>query len=189
MRYKLCTKCKLEKTTDNFYKDNNSKSGFMSNCKECCDNQKDSFHLKNPWKRLLVSIKYRCNNPKSKDYKDYGLRGIKCLITENEIKKLMVRDNYYALKRPTINRKDNDKSYTFDNCEFIEMGLNSAERNKRVSRKAVLQFDKQGNFIREWESQSEAARNLGLDTGNISSVCLEKVKTAGKFIWKFKKGE
>ena len=51
------------------------------------------------------------------------------------------------------------------------------------------QFDKQGNFIREWESQSEAARNLGLDTGNISSVCLEKVKTAGKFIWKFKKGE
>ena len=62
-----------------------------------------------------------------------------------------------------------------------------AERNKQASSKVVLCYDKTMKFIKEYESVSEAARKLKLKGGNISAVCLNKVKTAGGFIWKYKK--
>jgi len=47
-------------------------------------------------------------------------------------------------------------------------------------RKPVLQYDKQGNFIREW--------NCGSDTKikHIYDVCNGKRKSAGGFIWRYK---
>jgi len=66
------------------------------------------YNKKYPWKHRLVLIKLRCNNPQDKAYKWYGKRGIKCLITEEEIKKLWFRDKAYLMLRPTIDRKDNN---------------------------------------------------------------------------------
>jgi group I intron endonuclease len=59
------------------------------------------------------------------------------------------------------------------------------------SRKKVLQYDLKGNFIREWDSISDAARALNPDIPSvsavsaISAVCKGKVKTAAGFIWKY----
>ncbi len=51
--------------------------------------------------------------------------------------------------------------------------------------KPVLQFTLNGEFVCEWPSMSEAARN-GFSIGNIWSCCRGRLKSAGGFIWKYK---
>jgi len=145
------------------------------------------YYNKYPWRRTLVNIKTRCTNKRTKCYKNYGGRGIKCLITVEELKKLWFRDKTYAMKRPSIDRKDNDGNYTYGNCEYIEKGLNTAKRNKRISKKPILQFDLNGKFIRKYLSLTEAAKITQLDLSSINKNALGKIKNPYKFIWKYKK--
>ena len=56
----------------------------------------------------------------------------------------------------------------------------------KSNKKVVLQFDKSGNYIAEFESASAAAQQTGINLGNISQVCMNKRKTAGGYIWKYK---
>ena len=64
----------------------------------------------------------------------------------------------------------------------------SAQLKKHLTSKPVLQFDLEGNFIKEWPSQISAAKALGITQGNISNCCNDthKTKGAGGFIWQFK---
>ena len=57
---------------------------------------------------------------------------------------------------------------------------------KEICSKKVLQYDLQGNLIREWASQLEVRKNLKISNGNIASCCKGKRKTAGGFIWRYK---
>jgi hypothetical protein len=61
-----------------------------------------------------------------------------------------------------------------------------AEPIEPSKRKPVLQFDLEGNFIKEFPSLSSSARKLGITIGSISACIREKSKTAGDFQWKLK---
>ena len=47
-------------------------------------------------------------------------------------------------------------------------------------------FDLQGNFIKDWDSATQAGKLLNLDDRGINTCCRGKQKTAFGFIWKFK---
>lgn len=49
----------------------------------------------------------------------------------------------------------------------------------------VLQYSMDGEFIKEWPGQIDVLKELGIN--HISSVCKGKAKSAGGFIWKYKK--
>ena len=51
--------------------------------------------------------------------------------------------------------------------------------------KHIAQFDLEGNFIKEWKSASDAARELGVPYRSILANCNGKNKTAHGYIWKF----
>lgn len=104
---------------------------------------------------------------------------------EEELKELWFRDKANEMKEPTINRIDNDGHYTFKNCEFIEKGKNSIERNKRVCSKALLQYDLEGNFIKEWISAKEVQRQLNFAQGNISRCLNGEYKQCYGFKWNY----
>lgn len=95
---------------------------------------------------------------------------------------------------PCINHKDEDKTNNcLDNLEWCDHKYNNnyGTRNKRISLsqfKPVLQFDKSGNFIAEYESGIEASRKTGINRHDISQCCLGLYhhKSAGGFIWKYK---
>lgn len=54
-------------------------------------------------------------------------------------------------------------------------------------RKTVLQYDKKGNFIKEWSSVYEAALSLNKKTGAaITEVCNGKRKSIFGYIWEYK---
>ena len=139
-----------------------------------------------PWHHRLIGIKARCTNKNNLDYKWYGGRGIKCLITEDEIKELWYRDKAYNMTKPTIDRKENNGNYEFSNCRFIEQSDNSIERNLRCSKKPIIQYGKQGQYVCEWASVGEASKFYDCHISNISNVLIGKNQTACGFKWRYK---
>lgn len=74
-----------------------------------------------PWWVYWLNAKSRC----SCKNRNWRKRGIKCLITLNEIKQLWFRDNAELLKIPSLDRIDNNGDYSFSNCRFIEHSENA----------------------------------------------------------------
>jgi hypothetical protein len=62
----------------------------------------------------------------------------------------------------------------------------SAPKVRPYSCKVVIQYDLDGNFIKEWKSLSEAANNTTVSIGSISQAVNGTLKTSGGFIWKYK---
>ena len=92
---------------------------------------------------------------------------------------------------PMINHIDGNKqnnslnnlewcTYSHNNSEAYRLGLNLGTSKK------VLQFDKNGNFIKEWNSTRQAEKGLNICNGKISDICLGKRKSAKGFVFKYK---
>lgn len=158
------------------------KARYWIDNKEYIKARRKKHKLKYPWKYTLQDIKKRCNNCNNKRYKDYGRRGIKCLITEEELKKLWFRDKAYNMKKPSIDRIDNNGNYELSNCRFIELSINSS-RNKF---KQIEQYDFTGKLVKVWNSITEASNNLNIPPNYISAVLHGRQKTTRGFIWKLK---
>lgn len=50
----------------------------------------------------------------------------------------------------------------------------------------ILQYDKKGVIIKEWNCQLDASRELNINQRNISLVCCKRRLTAGGYYWSFK---
>ena len=80
------------------------------------------------WKQ----IKYRCTNPKSKYYKNYGGRGITISKEWLDVNNF-INDMYPSYKEGlSIDRIDNDKGYCSNNCRWANRSVQS--RNTRQIR-------------------------------------------------------
>ena len=68
-----------------------------------------------------------------------------------------------------------------------EKGKKKSGNYKNITHagKKILQYDLQGNFIKEWNSIAEASKTLKLK--KIWEVCNNKRNKCGNFIWKYKK--
>jgi hypothetical protein len=77
------------------------------------------------WEKTYFGILSRCRDKHSKYFK----RGIKALISKEELKTLWFRDKAYLLKSPSIHRIDNDGDYTFENCQYIGRDFNASLGN------------------------------------------------------------
>jgi hypothetical protein len=53
-------------------------------------------------------------------------------------------------------------------------------------KKKVVQFSKEGGFIKEWESITDACLNINGTTTNISQVCRGNRDTAYGYKWMYK---
>lgn len=97
---------------------------------------------------------------------------------------------------PEINHKDEDKTnnavYNLEWCTHdynMNYGTRNARAAERISEKLskpILQFDRDGNFIREWPSAKKVNEETGIDNSHISKCCLGGRNTAGGFVWRFK---
>jgi hypothetical protein len=143
------------------------------------------YHKRKPWLSHYQAAQQRCQNPKAISFKNYGNLGVKFLLSLVDVEYLWFRDKAYLMKQPSIDRKENALNYTLDNCRFIELKANIAERNNRY-KKIILQFNKDGYLIKQWQSISEAANYLKLSACNISTCCHGRLKTTGGFNWRFK---
>ena len=69
-------------------------------------------------------------------------------------------------------------------------GKTHAKETKRKMSEArkipIVQYTKDGTFIKEWDSGTDASKSLKINHANIAKVCRDKLKSAGGFIWKYK---
>lgn len=94
-------------------------------------------------------------------------------------------------KLPCINHKDENKENNcVTNLEWCTHKYNNNYgNNTKKLCKPVLQYDLQGNFVKEYYGANEASRKTGISCTNICKCCRgERKKTKG-FIFKFKREE
>lgn len=102
-------------------------------------------------------------NPENKPYIDH----INCNPSDNRVSNLR-----WVSQKENINNP---------------LTIKKMEGKNNHSSKQVLQYTKDGNFIKEWGSTMDIEREIGISNVCISNCCLEKQKTAGGFIWKYKR--
>lgn len=124
-------------------------------------------------KRVLYLMQRRCNRPSDRGYKYYGGLGIKCLITFDQLMELWRRDNAASMTKPSIDRIDPDKSYTIENCRFIEL-----KENVRRKRKGVLY--KAQKFFKYKPRVSREIRSCVICSGNIQPLEKHLFTQAGR---------
>ena len=201
MDKKRCTDCGNVKSLNDFYKNKNFKDGLQYYCKECEIKRKlDYYNSKNG----LITIIYLNQKGKSKK-RGYALPSytkmelVKWWFSQHLFHELYtnwINSGYKKGLKPSIDRKDDYKSYTFDNITLTTWDENNKkghrDRKNGVNNKdskAVLQYDKQGNFIKEYYSISQASRDTFTDKSHIGHVCRGEMKTSGGFIWKYKNAQ
>jgi hypothetical protein len=77
----------------------------------------------------------------------------------------------------------NKKNNNLENLRWLTMQENS-ENTDRV--KIVQQFTKDGKFIKEFSSLTEAERQTGMNRNRITKVCKGELDFYGGFYWRFK---
>lgn len=94
---------------------------------------------------------------------------------------------------PEINHKDEDKTNNrVENLEWCnsKYNCNYGTHNERMVKshlKPILQFSKDGEFIRRWESGTQVKRELGFNQSNITKCLKGKKKTCGGYVWGYEK--
>ena len=75
---------------------------------------------------------------------------------------------------------------------ILSKGQDKHKGSLNPKSKAVLQFKKDGTFVREWGSVNEIMRFTGIPANAIFRVCNPKYKhehTAHGYVWRYKDGE
>lgn len=67
-----------------------------------------------------------------------------------------------------------------------KMSLSAKNRKKEPASKIILQFDIEGNFIKEWKNITSAAKALSISVSGITTCAKGRQKTAAGFKWKYK---
>jgi group I intron endonuclease len=126
-------------------------------------------------------------------YNVLGERGLNCSLTGTES----------ALKVYTkehIDRHSRTLKIFYNTPEGIEVRAKGAAKtdyiaivakkdHKSIAKslwKSVLQYEKDGTLLQEWQSVKEAGETLGIDRSCISLCLKGKYNSAGGFIWKYK---
>lgn len=66
--------------------------------------------------------------------------------------------------------------------------IDFSNRNLNISKIKsipIKQYDLKNNFIREWKSATEAGKELNIGNSDITSVCKNRQKTSGGYIWRY----
>jgi group I intron endonuclease len=100
---------------------------------------------------------------------------------------------FYGKKHTEETRKRLSESHKYiflgdKNPNYGKKHTAEAKERMRTSRKGkhILQYDLNGNYIREWEYMSLAIKEYGLDKRSLQRACQGVLKTTGGYIWKYK---
>lgn len=96
-------------------------------------------------------------------------------------------------------QKRNESRKGYLHSEETKLKISNSHKGKKTSKehleklykgqllansKPILQYDLQGNFIKEWQSATVAAKEINLHPTSIRHCVQGKTKTSGGYVWK-----
>jgi hypothetical protein len=103
----------------------------------------------------------------------------------NDLTKINERETYWL---KYYDAENNPLYYNKSNISHGCIVTTTETKNKQSLsspfRKKVLQYDLEGNFIKEWECRQDAVREIGISSGDLFSCINGKQKTGYGFQWR-----
>lgn len=135
-----------------------SREAYQANPAAGKERQKN-FRLSHPWYDSYLSARQRCNNPKHPSYPRYGAKGIKFLLSKEDMRRLWTRSKASQLISPSLHRINSSGDYVLSNCRFIELAEHS--RKSAMERWARI---KKATKTKTWKTTAkeiQASRQSG----------------------------
>jgi len=192
-----CTKCKKEKEPSFFSPDLRNPTLLQSQCKVC------KYLGDKIYKRTKLGLITKIYGGQVRNSKERGHDKPKYskeefsewVITNPSFETLYenwVLSDYHTNLSPSVDRLNDDDGYSFGNIRLVTWIENKTKSHKdmynginKKQLKPVLQYSKDGVFIKEYYSMKHASRETNTNFCNMSQVCLGHKKSAGGFIWKY----
>jgi hypothetical protein len=97
------------------------------------------------------------------------------------------RNKAISLKTKGMSKSHKGRPFTDEHKSKIRANRSHLLGRKNTWQiKPVLQYDLDGNFIKEWSSQKEASTYIKTSGDGIGACCRKKQKQAYGYVWKFK---
>lgn len=162
----FCVKCKqIRNIYAQFLKTGHTKSCRCSKGERISNKKTKHGMVYTKFYKKFQSILTRCNNPKSKRYKDYGGRGIKCLWNSFEEFKDDMYESYlkhveeFGESETTIERIDVNGNYCKENCIW------ATNHEQSLNQRRTCKYTYKGKTMTLWEW----SRELGINYSTLKS--------------------
>lgn len=193
---KKCTVCQEVKPYKKYSPDKRAKTGTTPQCLDCMREKHNQYkRTKDGVTQAIYGRQREKSVERGHPFTAYDLKQLRKWAYAQEIFHQLydkwVASGYATLEKPSFDRLDDYKPYSFDNLRIVTWRENQQkeydDRKNGLNNKlntAVSQYTKQGALIQRFHSQEEAARVIGIKASAISRCRRGLQKIAGGFIWK-----
>jgi len=182
-----------ERHWQDFY-NSGSKKGL--NCKLTKTESKSGHYSEEARKRISASITAFYQTPEGRESKARGVANTDWAARTanfNYVAK-SANTNYVArtantdYTARTANTDYTKINYTARtaNTDYVARTANTDyEAKAKKYMKPIVQYERDGTFIKEWSSAKEAGESLQIRSSDITACCKGRQKSSGKFVWKY----
>jgi len=151
----------------NKYGEQNFKFEILEECipEKCIEREQFYFNILKPDYNILPNADSRAGTTLSPATKKKAIKAL--------------NDNRWKLELPEIRQKMSDYHKGRKKTKEHAMKVGAA------SKKKILQYNKKGEFIKEWNSVKDAENFYKAKQGSLSRALTGNIKTFRKFIWKY----